>query len=89
MVKDISIGGCEIMGDKTPERGTTATIQISGLLLSGTIDAEAIVVHTSHPESAGMKFIGLSRLGQEELGRFLYITWKSGKASKRGGSAES
>jgi PilZ domain len=84
MVKDISIGGCEIMGDKTPERGTTVTIQMSGLILSGTIDAEAISVHKSNPESAGMKFIGLSGLGQEELGRFIYMTWKSGKAAVGG-----
>jgi PilZ domain len=88
MVKDISIGGCEITGDKTPERGATVTIQMSGLLLSGTIDAEAIAVHKSNPESAGMKFIGLSRLGQEELGRFLYITWKSGQTPVMRGSAE-
>lgn len=79
IVKDISIDGCKIMDHQTLEQGTTVTIRMSGLALSGTINAEAAAVHTSHPESVGMKFIRLSELGREELGRFLYIAWKSGR----------
>ena len=81
-VKDLSIGGCEIMGTHTLERGSTFTIRISGLLYySGQIDAEVIVVHTARPQAAGLKFIRLSELRQEEFGRALYIAWKIGRNS--------
>ncbi|MEK6763707.1 MAG: PilZ domain-containing protein [Nitrospirota bacterium] len=81
-VKDLSIGGCEIMGTHTLERGSTFTIRMSGLLYySGQIDAEVVVVHTARPQAAGLKFIQLSELRQEEFGRALYIAWKIGKNS--------
>ncbi|TKB60597.1 MAG: PilZ domain-containing protein [Nitrospira sp.] len=81
-VKDLSIGGCEIMGTHALERGSTFTIRISGLLYySGQIDAEVVVVHTARPQAAGLKFIRLSELRQEEFGRALYIAWKIGRNS--------
>ena len=81
-VKDLSIGGCEIMGTHALERGATFTIRMSGLLYySGQIDAEVVVVHTARPQTAGLKFIRLSKLRQEEFGRALYIAWKIGKNS--------
>jgi hypothetical protein len=81
-VKDLSIGGCEIIGAHTLERGATFTIRISGLLYySGQIDAEVVVVHTARPQTAGLKFIRLSELRQEELGRALYIAWRISRNS--------
>jgi hypothetical protein len=81
-VKDLSIGGCEIMGTHALERGATFAIRISGLLYySGQIDAEVVVVHTSPPEKAGLKFLRLSDQRREELGRALYIAWRTGKHS--------
>ncbi len=81
-VKDLSIGGCEIVGTHRLERGSTFTIRLSGLLYySGQIDAEVVVVHTARPQTAGLKFIRLSALRQEEFGRALYIAWKIGKNS--------
>lgn len=81
-VKDLSIGGCEIMGERALERGATFTIRMSGLLYyHGEIDAEVAVVHTSRPQTAGLKFTRLSRLRREELGRALYIAWKAGRHS--------
>ena len=75
-VKDLSIGGCEIMGVQALERGATFTIRMSGLLYcSGKIDAEVVVVHTARPQAAGLKFIRMSELRREELGRALYIAW--------------
>jgi len=79
IVKDLSIAGCEIMGELALERGATLTIQMSGLLFAGTIDVEVAVVHTSRPQTAGLKFIRVRELEREEIGRFLYITWKAGK----------
>ena len=81
-IKDLSIGGCEIMGTHTLERDSTFTIRMSGLLYySGQIDAEVAVVHTARPQTAGLKFIRLSELRQEEFGRALYIAWKIGRNS--------
>jgi PilZ domain len=81
-VKDLSIGGCEIVGEQVLERGATFTIRMSGLLYySGKIDAEVVVVHTSRPQAAGLKFTRLSELRREEFGRALYIAWKIGKNS--------
>ena len=81
-VKDLSIGGCEIIGTHALEHGETFTIRMSGLLYySGKIDAEVVVVHTARPQAAGLKFIRLSELRQEEFGRALYIAWKIGKNS--------
>ena len=81
-VKDISIDGCEIMGTHALEQGATFTIRMSGLLYcSGKIDAEVVVVHTARPQAAGLKFIRMSELRREELGRALYIAWGIGKNS--------
>ena len=89
-VKDLSIGGCEIMGTHALEQGETFTIRMSGLLYySGQIDAEVVVVHTASPQAAGLKFIRLSELRQEEFGRALYIAWKIGKNSWPSPSATS
>ena len=88
-IKDLSIDGCEIMGERALERGATFTLQMSGLLYAGTIGAEAVVVHTSRPPRAGLKFIRLSEQRRDEFGGALYIAWRVGRHSWSSPSATS
>jgi len=75
--KNLSIGGCEIVGERALEQGATFTILMSGLLYCPErIDAEVAVVRTSREQRVGLKFLRLSEQNQEELGRTLYIAWK-------------
>ncbi len=83
MITNLSIDGCEIHSERGLERGETCTLQISGFHDTGMIEVEVTAVHTARPQTAGLKFLRLSELGREEIGRFLYIRWKAWRRERQ------